>query len=142
MALLPGSAGVKDAAGGSVIDLSQELTSARRNLVIPAYLDTLAQARKNDPSGYAAIRSTRQKLLESELSAGPNPFRTQIEVRYRLTAPGTIRLTDLQGRLLAAYAVDTHSDTLILQPDLPSGVYLLQLVQENEAPVVIRVVKE
>ena len=69
MVLLPGSAGVKDAAGGSVIDLSQELTSARRNLVIPAYLDTLAQARKNDPSGYTAIRSTRQKLLESELES-------------------------------------------------------------------------
>ena len=69
MALLPGSAGVKDATGGSVIDLSQELTSSRRNLVIPAYLDTLAQARKNDPSGYAAIRSTRQKLLESELES-------------------------------------------------------------------------
>lgn len=69
MALLPGSAGIKDASGGSVIDLSQELTSARRNLVIPAYLDTLAQARKNDPSGYAAIRSTRQKLLESELES-------------------------------------------------------------------------
>ena len=69
MALLPGSAGIKDASGGSVIDLSQELTSARRNLVIPAYLDTLAQARRNDPSGYAAIRSTRQKLLESELES-------------------------------------------------------------------------
>jgi hypothetical protein len=69
MALLPGSAGVKDATGASVIDLSQELTSARRNLVIPAYLDTLAQARKNDPSGYTAIRSTRQKLLESELES-------------------------------------------------------------------------
>ena len=69
MALLPGSAGVKDATGASVIDLSQELTSARRNLVIPAYLDTLAQARTNDPSGYTAIRSTRQKLLESELES-------------------------------------------------------------------------
>jgi hypothetical protein len=69
MALLPGSAGVKDSSGASVIDLSQELTSARRNLVIPAYLDTLAQARKNDPSGYTAIRSTRQKLLESELES-------------------------------------------------------------------------
>jgi hypothetical protein len=69
LALLPGSAGVKDATGASVVDLSQELTSARRNLVIPAYLDTLAQARKNDPSGYTAIRSTRQKLLESELES-------------------------------------------------------------------------
>lgn len=69
MGLLPGSAGVKDSTGASVIDLSQELTSARRNLVIPAYLDTLAQARKNDPPGYAAIRSTRQKLLESELES-------------------------------------------------------------------------
>lgn len=115
------------------------MTMQYRNLIIQDTAGYLLELKK----GYR--RPTlpgNHKLLESELSAGPNPFRTQIEVRYRLTAPGTIRLTDLQGRLLAAYAVDTHSDTLILQPDLPSGVYLLQLVQENEAPVVIRVVKE
>jgi len=91
MALLPGSAGVKDAAGGSVIDLSQELTSARRNLVIPAYLDTLAQARKNDPSGYTAIRSTRQKLLESELESAKERARV---LREAFTAyAGETRLT-------------------------------------------------
>ena len=67
MARLPGSAGVKDATGATVIDLGQQLTSARRNLVIPAYLDALAQARTNDPAGYEAIRSARQKLLQSEL---------------------------------------------------------------------------
>jgi hypothetical protein len=69
LALLAGSAGVRDANGAALVDLSQELSSSRRNLVIPAYIDALAQARQSDPSGYAAIRLTRQKLIESELES-------------------------------------------------------------------------
>lgn len=69
MSQLPGSSNVRDAQGTSLIDLSQELNSTRRNLVIPAYLDALAQARKLDPGGYDAIRSTRKRLLDSELEA-------------------------------------------------------------------------
>jgi hypothetical protein len=68
MRKLPGSDGIKDAKGASVVDLGQEITSMRRNLVIPAYLDMLEEARARDPEGYAAIRSTRRKLLESELA--------------------------------------------------------------------------
>ena len=67
LAALPGSSGVRDAAGGSVADLNQEVESIRRNLVIPAYIDMLAGARAGDPAGYSAIRSTRLQLLESEL---------------------------------------------------------------------------
>jgi hypothetical protein len=69
MTRLPGSSTVRDANGTSLVDLSQELNSTRRNLVIPAYLDALAQARKLDPGGYDAIRSTRKRLLDSELEA-------------------------------------------------------------------------
>lgn len=69
MTQLPGSSNVRDSQGTSLIDLSQELNSTRRNLVIPAYLDALAQARKLDPGGYDAIRSTRKRLLDSELEA-------------------------------------------------------------------------
>lgn len=69
MAQLPGSATVRDSAGRSVFDLGQELGSVRRNLVVPAYLDTLAQAKKLDPAGYESIRGSRRRLLESELEA-------------------------------------------------------------------------
>jgi hypothetical protein len=67
IAQLPGSSGIRDAAGGSPVDLSQELEAIKRNLVIPAYIDSMAAARALDPSGFAAIRSTRTRLLESEL---------------------------------------------------------------------------
>ena len=67
MAKVPGSDGIKDSRGASLVDLSQELSSTRRNLVIPAYLQMLGEAKLRDPREYAAIRSTRRKLLESDL---------------------------------------------------------------------------
>jgi hypothetical protein len=69
MSKLPGSDGVKDRRGASVVDLGQEVTSIRRNMVIPLYIDTLEQARLRDPKDYTSIRATRRKLLESELTA-------------------------------------------------------------------------
>ncbi len=69
MSRLPGSSGVRDEQGIALVDLSQELESTTRNQVIPAYLDALSQARKLDPRGYDAIRSTRKRLIESDLAA-------------------------------------------------------------------------
>ena len=67
MSKLAGSDQVRDSRGASLVDLSQDVTAARRNLVTPAYLDALARARVADPVGYEALRSTRHKLLETEL---------------------------------------------------------------------------
>jgi hypothetical protein len=67
MSKLPGSDSVRDERGASVVDLGHEVTSIRRNMVIPLYIDTLEQAKARDPKGYAVIRDTRRKLLESEL---------------------------------------------------------------------------
>jgi hypothetical protein len=67
MSKLPGSDSVRDERGASVVDLGHEVTSIRRNMVIPFYIDTLEQAKVRDPKGYAVIRDTRRKLLESEL---------------------------------------------------------------------------
>ena len=67
LAALPGSAGVRDSAGGSIVDVNQQVESVRRNLVIPAFVEILSAARSSDPAGFASIRSTRRQLLESEL---------------------------------------------------------------------------
>lgn len=67
MSKLAGSDQVRDARGASLVDLSQDVTAARRNLVTPAYVDALARAQAADPVGYEALRSTRLKLLETEL---------------------------------------------------------------------------
>lgn len=67
MSKLPGSDTVRDERGASVVDLGHEVTSIRRNMVIPFYIDTLEQAKVRDPKGFAVIRDTRRKLLESEL---------------------------------------------------------------------------
>ena len=67
MSKLQGSDLARDSRGASLVDLSQEVSAARRNLVTPAYVDALALARRSDPAGYEALRSTRRRLLESEL---------------------------------------------------------------------------
>ena len=79
MSKLPGSDVVKDSRGASIVDLGQEVVSIRRNMVIPAYLDTMQEARALDPDGYASIRSTRRKLLESELNSAKEKSRVLVE---------------------------------------------------------------
>lgn len=69
MSKLNGSDGIKDKSGASIVDLGHQLNAVRRNQVIPAYVETLREARMIDPVGYQAIRSTRTKLLESELTS-------------------------------------------------------------------------
>jgi len=69
MSKVTGSEGIKDSSGASIVDLGHELASVRQNLVIPAYIESLRQARAVDPDGYAAIRTARGKVLESELQA-------------------------------------------------------------------------
>jgi hypothetical protein len=79
MSKLPGSDVVKDSRGASIVDLGQEVISIRRNMVIPAYLDTMQEAKASDPDGYASIRSTRRKLLESELNSAKEKSRVLVE---------------------------------------------------------------
>ena len=69
MSKVAGSEGIKDSGGASIVDLGHELASVRQNLVIPAFIDALRQARKSDPDGYSAIRTARAKVLDSELQA-------------------------------------------------------------------------
>ena len=79
MSKLPGSDVVKDSRGASIVDLGQEVVSIRRNMVIPAYIDTMQEAKASDPDGYASIRSTRRKLLESELNSAKEKSRVLVE---------------------------------------------------------------
>lgn len=79
MSKLPGSDVVKDSRGASIVDLGQEVASIRRNMVIPAYIDTMQEAKAIDPDGYASIRSTRRKLLESELNSAKEKSRVLVE---------------------------------------------------------------
>jgi hypothetical protein len=69
MSKLNGSDGIKDKSGASIVDLGHQLNAVRRNQVIPAYIETLREARRIDPVGYQAIRSSRTRLLESELTS-------------------------------------------------------------------------
>jgi len=67
MSKVPGSDGIKDASGATIVDLASELASTRRNVVIPSYVQALRQAKATDPIGYESIRASRRQVLDSEL---------------------------------------------------------------------------
>ena len=115
------------------------MTMQYRNLIVQDTAGFLLELKK----GFRRPGlSDNAEAPDQELSASPNPFSAQIELQVRTQAPGTIRLTDLQGRLLAEYPVEPQTQTLRLQPELPAGMYLLQLVQEGRVSRAIRVVKK
>ncbi|MBM4008993.1 MAG: hypothetical protein FJ285_05310 [Planctomycetes bacterium] len=63
---LPGSDAVRDGRGASLTDLVQEVRAMSRNMVIPAYIEALAIAKRKDPRGYQALRAARMQLQESQ----------------------------------------------------------------------------
>jgi hypothetical protein len=69
MSKVPGSDGIKESSGATIVDLASELASTRRNVVIPAYVHALRQAQAADPLGYQSIRAARRQGLDSELQA-------------------------------------------------------------------------
>ncbi len=64
------------------------------------------------------------------LAIMPNPFReyTFIEVRNPELPPGTLKLYDMQGKLVREQSLGTNGKTILLRLDLPSGLYYLHLL--------------
>jgi choice-of-anchor B domain-containing protein len=115
------------------------MTMQYRNLIVQDTSGFLLELKK----GFRRPElSESPEAPDQAFSASPNPFSGQIELRIGAPAAGTIRLTDLQGRLLAEYPVEAQTQTLRVQPELPAGMYLLQLVQEGQVSRAFRVVKK
>ena len=122
MSKLQGSDQARDARGASLVDLSQEVSAARRNLVTPAYVDALAGARGADPVGYEALRTTRRKLLETELDSAKERARVLREAfaayadQTRAIATGGSRAPDdARASGLTANVDGTFIDRVIEQ---------------------------
>jgi len=122
MSKVSGSEGIKDSGGASIVDLSHELASVRQNLVIPAFIDALRQARVADPDGYSAIRTARTKVLDTELASAKERARVLREA-YEAYADETrmVRRTnaspdaDSQQAALTANVDGTFIDRVIEQ---------------------------
>ena len=56
--------------GETLIDLRQRVLALQRNLIMPAYIDTMAAAQEASPSEYASITGVRRRMLDSALETG------------------------------------------------------------------------
>ena len=122
MSKIAGSEGIKDSAGASIVDLGHELASVRQNLVIPVYIESLRQARAVDPAGYSAIRTTRSKVLDSELQAAKDRARVLREA-YEAYADET-RMT---RRSEAAPMDDSRRSGLMANVD---GTFIDRVIEQ------------
>ncbi|MDX1907607.1 MAG: T9SS type A sorting domain-containing protein [Bacteroidia bacterium] len=81
-----------------------------------------------------ALTSLSDETLMTGLRLYPNPTRTQVNIQLTLPAPATVtlRLTDLQGRLLrqlhsGPQPAGDQTFVMPLPADLPSGLYYVQV---------------
>lgn len=100
VAKLPGTSGVKDSSGATVVDLNREIGLIRRSLLLPAYAAALVALRQSDEISFLAIRSARTGSLDLD-----------------------VRLAKEQARVLRASLSGTAADAHIGSPpaDIPSG---------------------
>jgi hypothetical protein len=114
---------------------------ARMNAMVNQYRSWIGNVRvANGASGQNALAGTA-----TTFRAVPNPFnpRTKIEFGIRAAAHVSVRVFDIQGRLVATLVdrnLEAGSHTADFDGErLASGVYMMVLRVQGEAPVVRRI---
>jgi hypothetical protein len=70
MMAVQGTELVMSTTGETLVDLRQRVLALQRNLIMPAYIDTMAAAQEASPAEYLAITGVRRRMLDSALDIG------------------------------------------------------------------------
>ncbi len=70
MMAVQGTELVMSKTGETLVDLRQRVLALQRNLIMPAYIDTMAAAQEASPAEYLAITGVRRRMLDSALETG------------------------------------------------------------------------
>lgn len=68
---------------------------------------------------------------QPRLSVSPNPARHQVTVRWNTEKDGTVRINDVQGRLVTTLSFTRAKETVIPTSELPEGVYAIECREKN-----------
>lgn len=81
--------------------------------------------------------------LLTAFTASPNPFAAQTTIRYQLNNDiknAQLIVSDITGRMVGQYQLDTQQKTLVLAKDLKKGVYFGQIIVGDKRSTALKLV--
>jgi len=88
------------------------------------------------------VDNRKSRLNNISLTAFPNPFshETQIQVSGQRTDPAKLVLLDIQGRRIKEIELFHSSSYQLFREKLPSGIYMLQLIDSEQSVTSLKLV--
>lgn len=85
-----------------------------------------------------SLVSAKEPKNNPEWVIYPNPATDAINIQFQQTVqkPCILRLLDLQGRLVKSYDYINSSIISLYLPDVPPGIYLLELIVQGEVSLI------
>lgn len=90
------------------------------------------------------VTGIAENMLNTMISASPNPFSTETTISYELTKlneNASIIVTDITGRVVASEKITQSKGTLVLNGSINSGIYMVTVVNGREKGMPVKIVK-
>lgn len=97
---------------------------------------------------YSEIRMIKFDVALSHVTASPNPFTSQVNIRYTASQNGTVavRAVNLQGQLQVVKQVNVHKggNNIVIgeAAGWGSGIYIIGISSENGPATSVKVIKQ
>ena len=85
--------------GETLIDLRQKVLALQRNLIMPAYIDTMAAAQEKSPAEFLSITGVRRRMLEATLTESEQRSEVLHEALSQLSSEQRDTRIDSGGRM-------------------------------------------
>lgn len=82
---VPGADLTRTPTGESVVDLRRRVTALQSNLIMPAYIETMAAAQDRNPAEFEAITGVRKRMLDAALKTSQERARVLKDALSQVT---------------------------------------------------------
>lgn len=93
------------------------------------------------------VATSNQDLLNnnSELDIFPNPSQDQFNVKFKVqeaVGPVQLNIYSQLGQQLSSQSINQKEGLITLGAELPAGIYLIQLLDQNGSQITKRLIKQ
>lgn len=88
-----------------------------------------------------SLPASAEAQIEVAFAAFPNPVQEILNLRFESPLSGTVRVTDVAGRMMSSYRLNAQVEFLVDAAAWPAGVYFVQVQADSGASAVKRIVK-